>query len=356
MITKRFKKILAAFLCMALLISQFYCDQALASDSIVSITYEQVNQKIVAAYEQGVEPLEILEELSEEEARILSSYYADYQSASVFAEEALEDGEAEYIDTLAAEYYNALEESGQIDILSDMSLEEADKVFDSVEIPQTLTVSRTAQAYASLDYSASMQEFGYSFTYEEIARQLVLIGSTIKLGSALPFLDLFAIVAGVLIVTLAVAVLYCAVAGTANELIGNWYLYHKEQIKASTVATAAVIAESQRGTKYWTAHRIDVNGKGGIVVGAKLEPNAAAAIVIANQHGFAYPDVFCLNTNDAHMLVQMVGNMSADFTGASTPVEVHTDKGIFNMPHIHAILTSGKQGYIHIFFFYPYNI
>ena len=343
MITKRFKRILSAFLCTVLLISQFYCDQALANDNIVIPTYEQVNKKIVDAYDRGEDPLEILESLSEEEAQILCSYYEDCLATSTYSE-AYSDDEAEYIDTLAAEYYNALEESGQIDILSDVSLEEADVIFDSLDIPQT---------YASLDYSASMQEFGYSFTYEQIARQLVLIGTTINFGAAIPFLNLFAIVAGVLIVTLTVAVLYCAAASTANELIGNWYLYNKEQIKASTLATAAVIAESQKGTKYWTAHRIDVNGKGGILIGAKIDPNTAALIVIANEKGIANPDVFCLRMNDAHLLVEMVGQKDpANFTKIASPLHLHNDIKVFNMPHVHAMLKSGKQGFINIFFFH----
>lgn len=253
MIKRRTKKLLSAFLCAILLVSQLYCEYVLASNNDAT-TYEQVNRKIVDAYAQGEDPVEILTGLTEEEAKVLSCYYADYPTVSVFSEEILESDEIKYVDNLAAEYYNALEKSGQLEALADMSVEEANKVFDSTDITQPLSTSRAAQYYEPADYSAIIKTLGYTFSFDQIARQLVLIGSSINLGAAFPFIELTAIVAGAFIVTFSIAVLYCAAMVATNELICGWYLYSTAEVEASTRETARVVADYQSGKRYWLAH------------------------------------------------------------------------------------------------------
>lgn len=262
---------------------------------------------------------ETFEGLSDAETQTLSSYYADVPAASVFSEEVLENDEIEYIDALAAQYYDALESNGQIEALAGMSADEMDELFDSVELPEALNVSRAASYYEPADYSAVIKTLGYSYTLEQIARQLVALGSTINLGAAFPFIELVAIVAGAFIVTLSIAVLYCAAAIAANELVCGWYLYNTSQVKEAN--------------------------------------EMAAAIVATNREEITAPDVFCVMQNDAAMLVQKVGETYAamGFSTVPSPVQVHQrDKYPLNMQHIHAMLISGKQGHTHIFFAVPY--
>lgn len=352
MLTKRFKRLLSVFLCMTFLVSQFYCEQVSASDNAVLITYEQVNQKIVDAYENGVDPTEIFEGLSDAEVQILSSYYADVPAASVFSEEVLENDEIEYIDALAAQYYNALESNGQIEALAGMSADEMDELFDSVELPETLNVSRAASYYEPADYSAVIKTLGYSYTLEQIARQLVALGSTINLGAAFPFIELAAIVAGAFIVTLSIAVLYCAAAVAANELVCGWYLYNTSQVKEASRVTAAVVAQHQSGTKYWRAIRADWGGMGGILIADAITINTAARIVGMDTGAV---DVFSMTLNDAEMLVEYVGNTFENFSGIASVVQVHyRDDHPLNMQHIHAMTGKQEQGKTHIFFAMPY--
>lgn len=351
MITKRIKRFLSAFLCTALLVSQFYCDHVMASDNAVVLTYEEINQKIVDAYERGEDPAEIMAGLTEEEAQILSSYYSSWQPVSLLPEEILEDDEVGYIDMLAAEYYNALEDAGQLEVLDNISLEEADKLFDSLEVPQPYA----AEYYVPSDYCAIIKNLGYTFTFNQIARQLVLIGNSINLGAAFPFIELTAIVAGAFIVTFSVAVLYCAAMVATNELVCGWYLYNTTEVNDSTKETARVVVEYQSGERFWMAHRADWKGMGGIAISVPITIDSAVTIVIGDEPMGL--NVFCVNLNDAKMLVQRTGELhSIKYSQSSSPVQVHRNDGkILNMQHIHAMIRdTGEQGKTHIFFAIPF--
>ncbi len=236
-----------------------------------------------------------------------------------------------------------------------LSADEAEALFDSVEIPQTLGVSRAAQYYEPADYSVIIKELGYSFSLNEIARQLVLIGSSIKLGAAFPFIELAAIVAGAFIVTLSIAILYCAAMVATNDLICGWYLYSTEQVKEASRVTAAVVAQYQSGTRFWMAYCVDWGGLGGIAISTQIKLDTAAAIVMGERTMGI--DVFCMTWNDAEMVVARVGEVSAQYSGIASVVQVHREKGqVLNMQHIHAMKTSGEQGNTHIFFATPFVI
>lgn len=345
------KRLLSFILCLVCVLSQLDGVNAIASESAKELTYEQINRKIVDAYENHVAPTEIFESLSKKEVQVLRDYYAGTPTATVLSLNEEENEEISYIDSLANQYYNELEKRGAIENISEMDAQEIDELLESIELPEMPNQSRAGICFEPDDVCAIFKSIGYTYTLAQISKQLVAIGSKISLGFAFPVIELIALVVGAVIVTMSVAIIYCAASVVANDLIIGWYLYNEKQIKAASKTTAQVVADTQSGTTFWRAHRVDFGGLGGVAILNSISETEALGYVVADKESKIFPEVFCINKSTACDLAKLA------FGGTATPPEAHRSDGqILNMQHVHAIKPGGVRGHTHIFFAIPYCV
>lgn len=343
---KVIKRLLSFILCLVCILSQLDGVNAIASESAKELTYEQINRKIVDAYENHVAPTEIFESLSKKEVQVLRDYYAGTPAATVLSLNEEENEEISYIDSLANQYYNELEKRGEIENISEMDAQEIDELLESIELPEMPNQSRAGICFEPADPCAIFKSIGYTYTLAQISKQLVAIGSKISLGFAFPVIELIALVVGAVIVTMSVAIAYCAAAVAANDLIYGWYYNNKTQVKEADETTALVVAQYQSGSRYWEVFRRDYFGKGGVRFSRPIPIKTAKSYIALNKQDEFFPDVFCVLYTDARELVFQMKEYDSIFSGIATAPEAHRDKGkILNMQHIHAMLKDGTYTY-----------
>ncbi|BCJ93229.1 hypothetical protein acsn021_07980 [Anaerocolumna cellulosilytica] len=326
-----FKRLMSLVICVILLFSITANHvNAAEADKI-----QYLSEKISTAVESGTPPEEVLENLSISEVQVLIDKYKSYgnSEASYFSEEVQNHPEVKIIDDLADEYYDYYMEHGtfpeEVNLDKDYSNQiEADVVISS---------------FASSDYSIFMRDLGYTFTIQQIAAQLVQIGSYIGIGSALAFLDLAALIVGMGLLTFTyVAIAYSAVAVGANNLILRWYTREANNLLNARTTTAAVIAEKEQGTEYWEAYLVDYAGQGGIRVTRAITQTDALVIIAQNS---SYRSVFTFDFGHA-AYIATVASPIYGFT-MDNP---HKPEKRFNMYHVHANIAPQTSGNTHIFY------
>lgn len=337
----------------------------IADETAAELTYSEVNKKIVEACANSVAPSEIFKSLTEEEVQILYDYYVDVPAVTVFSEEIQNSDEVAYIDALANQYYDELERRGEIENIPEMSQQEIDELFDSIEVSMVPNASRAAICYEPENPCAILQILGYTYTILQVSKQLVTLGVTIGFSAAFPFLELAALIVGAVIITMSVAILYCAAATAANDLIFGWYYNSKTKVKEANETTALVVAQHQSGAQFWEAFRRDWFGLGGIIITRPILLDTAKSYIKNNQITDTFPDVFCVKKTDAFELINEMkyavptenNSSKKRFSGIASPSEAHRDKNkIFNMQHVHAMYIEGGHGHTHIFYAIPFEI
>lgn len=300
---------------------------------------QQVNDKINAAVEQNISPENILENLSDSDIEILKNSYINISENKNlnygFSAEVLNNPEIEIIDNLAKEYYDYYEIYGEFPDSDTQNYNSKSGKSELISPSYTYTG----------DISELMKDVGYTFTISEIAKQLVSIGSYIKIGEAFAFLNLVALVIGMGLITFtAMVIAYSAVAVGANNLILTWYINSASNLLNARTTTAAVVIERQRGVIYWAAYLVDYMGLGGIRVAEPLTFDKALAKIHANN---SYAGVFTYEVNIASHLATQA---SPIFGWVKDPAH-NVKKQIYNLPHLHIrINATGDHGNTHIWF------
>ncbi|WFR58145.1 hypothetical protein QA584_03520 [Anaerocolumna sp. AGMB13025] len=335
-----FKRITSIMLCVIM----FFCINAShvnAADikSQNQRLLQKVNDKINTAVEQNIAPEDIIVNLSDSDIEILkNSYSAVSESENLnygFSKDVLNNPEVEIIDNLAKEYYEYYTAYGEFPN-SDSLINNSQNITPSLITP--------AYSYAG-DYSELMKGLGYTFTVDQIARQLVSIGTYINIGSAFPFLDLVALIAGMGLITFtAIVIAYSAVAVGANNLILTWYVNSASDLLNARTTTAAVVVQKQQGAKYWSAYLVDYKGLGGIRVAEPITIDKAITKVLANN---SYAGVFTYEINIATHLAQQ----ASPIYGYKKDPAHNSGKQIYNLPHVHIRMNaSGTPGLTHIWY------
>lgn len=332
--SKKFlKKFISTFLCAIILICT-NGNHVGAAERVLNQEYLQINKKINTELEKNIPPEEIFENLSEAEINTLMEVYGTQENSSLnygFISEVVNNPEVKLIDDLASTYYDYYVEHGELPVSVDLN---KDINSDSSDLVTT---------YAAADYSMIMKDIGYTYTVEQIAAQLVAIGTYLKISSALPFLNLLALVVGMGIIAFtAITVAYCAVAIGANDLILTWYIREAQNLLNARTSTATLVAQKEQGAQFWDAYLVNYSGMGGIRVGRVLTKEEAIGIVKMNQIN---PNVLAINFS----LAGMLGTEA--FRVGFKPDEPHyTDTYPLNMIHVHAYTKPGILGITHIFY------
>lgn len=105
----------------------------------------------------------------------------------------------------------------------------------------------------------------YSYVVSDISNLSGVARMCASLSGMSPSLELAALIVGAVIITMSVAILYCAAATAANDLIFGWYYNSKTKVKEANETTALVVAQHQSGAQFWEAFRRDWFGFGGIM-------------------------------------------------------------------------------------------
>jgi len=273
--------------------------------------------------------------------------------STVFDETVTNEPEITIIDRMANEYFNYFKANGVtkediMDIANSSvndSNQKSSKLFNNklnnIINYSNITLSSTSTYYSTLVYDIT----GYSFTYEQIAAQLASLGVLMNLSSALPFLEYLAILAGAVIITLAIAVAYLAVAVAVHNLILTWYLDIAYKLEIALSNTRVLVAQYEHGYRYWRAYLANYGGRGGILIGDPIPYPTAIDIVLIDISTY---NVFAMTHGDAMFLAQ-----TAYGIGYTNP-EVHRQNGKdLNVQHIHALKPGNGRGNCHIFFGIP---
>lgn len=274
--------------------------------------------------DNGVEPNIAFESLTTEEAIALSQVYTDDKNVSLFTElntKQLE--EVETIDYLAGLYYDYYEVNGYTDDI------------ESVNIPMTYATPTNSEVMLSIDYS---------YTVYEIASHLARIGKLMSLTGALPFLCLASMLTGIALFVYSIATIYSALGDAVNEQISIWYVKSIEKLYNSKIKTAVVCGDIIQGKKYWSAHRVDINGLGGVVPDYWVDENTAKLIVGTNDEHYG---LLCKEMGEASYIIT-----SAGYSPYGPETHDHVD-GVYkplNQPHFHPMLNSIKLK-THIWYF-----
>ena len=271
-------------------------------------------------------------------------------SATIFNEDIVNDPEVALIDSIAKEYYNYFKDNNIEEeiytIATDISSGKEISVLPNVT---TNSISPFSSVFSDgvLDYSYYVKEVtGQTFTLSQIGIQLAALGTKLNLGAALPFLEFLALLAGGIILTLTIAILYSAIAVGVNDLILTWYQYSSVNLTAAKQNTMAIVAQQKNGAKYWRAYLANYGGLGGIAISDPITYSQASELVKLDM---STVNVFAFNYSDAAYLATYAYGF-----GFTNP-EAHRDNGkILNMQHVHAYITQGKiHGKCHIFFAVP---
>jgi len=331
--SKKFlKKFISIFLCAIILICT-NGNHVGAAEKALNKEYLQINKKINMELDKNIPPEEIFENLSETEINTLMEVYGTHENSSLsygFASEVVNNPEVKLIDDLASTYYDYYEEHGELPESIDLNKD------INADNPHLKT------AYAG-DYSTIMKDVGYTFTVDQIAKQLVAIGSYLKIGSALEFLNLLGLVVGMGIIAFtAVTVAYCAVAVGANNLILTWYTREAQNLLNARTSTATLVAQKEQGAQFWDAYLVNYSGMGGIRVERVITQEEAIGIVKLNK---VNPNVLAINFS-------LAGTLATQAFGVGfKPHEAHyTDTYPLNMVHVHAYTKPGVLGITHIFY------
>ncbi|MBE5966658.1 MAG: hypothetical protein E7255_06790 [Lachnospiraceae bacterium] len=326
---KNLKKFISLLLCFVFLFC-INCTDLKAAEVGVYERYTVINKKINAELENNISPVEVFENLSDYEVKTLMEVYDIKEDTSSygFIEEIANNPEVELIDNLADTYYNYYTEHGELPV--------------SVDLSQTGDNQITASTTA--DYSTIMQNVGYNFTIEQIAAQLVAIGTYINISSAFPFLGLLALVVGMgLIAFTSITIAYCAVAVGANNLILTWYVSSLHNLINARTTTTAILAQKEQGAEYWKAYLVNYQGMGGIQVVNTISEQDALAIVLANQ---VDPNVLAVDINHAAYL----GTIASPQYGITFDKPHKLAERPLNMYHVHANTGPQHSGITHIFY------
>ena len=275
-------------------------------------------------------------------------------TATIFNNEVSDNPEIAIIDKIANEYYNYFVENGvtsedvkeMVKSTGNEDLNKSTSLFSGKINNLISEPSISVLSAGTLDYSALVQQVtGYNYTFNQIGAQLASIGILMNLASAIPFLDLLALLAGGIIVTLVIAVAYSVIAVRVNDLILTWYAYSGVNLTASRLNTVAIVSQYDNGARYWKAYLSNYAGLGGITVTIPITYHDAGIIVKKNN---SFDNVFAMHYSDAALLAT-----SAYGNGFIGP-EAHRPNGqVLNMQHVHAKLVSGAHGLCHIFFAIP---
>ncbi|BCJ93641.1 hypothetical protein acsn021_12100 [Anaerocolumna cellulosilytica] len=341
---KILKKAISIFICIILVLlpNINYANAASSKELVDNLDYLKLNKKILNEIDNNTAPEVIIENLSVDEINILQSAYETSTESTYtgFNGEVTNNPEIQIIDNLASEYYEYYVVYGELPKIDS----EYTPLADNYLMDNNTFI--TTNSYAG-DYSELMKQLGYTFTLSDIAMHLVQIGNYLNIGSALPFLNLVALIVGMgFIVIGTIAIAYSAVAVGANNLILQWYTNASVNLTLARQNTAAIIAQRENGAKYWRAYLANWGGLGGIRVGDPISLETAASLIRVNTMStnvFTYDYFYAITAANA-----------AYGYGASGP-ECHNSVYLLNFQHVHALLSPNinHHGKSHIFFAFP---
>lgn len=329
-----FKRLTSLVICVVLLFS-VTANHVKAAEAVDRSLY--LSEKISTAVELGIPPEEVLENLSDSEVQVLIDKYKSYGDSNIsyFSLEAQNNPEVKIIDNLADIYYDYYMENGTFPEVVNL-----DQVYNSNQIASDMVTS----SIAIDNYSTFMKDLGYTYTIQQIAAQLVQIGSYIGIGSALAFLDLASLIVGMGLLTFSyVAIAYSAIAVGTNNLILRWYIREANNLLNARTTTAAVIVQKERGAEYWEAFLVDYYGKGGIRISREITQAEGLAIIALDS---SYRNVFTYDFGHA----AYIATVASPKYGFSMDNPHNPNKQEFNMYHVHANKATGISGNTHIFY------